>query len=69
MSKFVCTACLKQFSGRSTFDAHRTGSHVRRTRRCLTDSEMIDRGMFCDVRSIWRTVARAQPVHWQRRRA
>jgi hypothetical protein len=42
--KVQCSGCKRFFVGLHAFDTHRVGSFQARTRRCLRDGEMYDRG-------------------------
>jgi hypothetical protein len=44
--KCGCANCSEMFSSVSVFDAHRTGDYRRRTRRCLTHEEMVEKGFI-----------------------
>lgn len=55
MARSECTVCNLVFSSAHSFDKHRTGDHVERTRRCLTVDEMKDKGMAQNEKGIWVT--------------
>lgn len=49
----LCTSCGQDFGGERAFDLHRVGDHDHlfspdhpEGRRCLTEQEMIERGMY-----------------------
>lgn len=53
--KVQCGGCGKYFGGNSLFEQHRTGSVLDGKRRCMTDEEMIARGLaweWCMVKMI-----------------
>jgi len=52
-----CPTCKAYFGAVSTFDSHRVGSYrVSGDRRCLTPTEMADKGWAMDSRGYWRTM-------------
>ena len=53
--KSVCTACRLVFSSVSAFDMHRVGPYNPPGRRCLTDREMLNKGMVRNNRGVWTT--------------
>jgi hypothetical protein len=53
-----CGGCGLMFASVEAFEVHRSGSHVQRTRRCLTPQEMRAKGMARNERSAWRMPAR-----------
>jgi hypothetical protein len=54
MVRCGCANCPEMFSSVSVFDAHRTGDYRRRTRRCLTPEEMLEKGLRL-VNGTWTT--------------
>ena len=42
--KTLCAGCDKHFASNTEFDAHRAGSYVPSTRRCMLTSEMLSAG-------------------------
>lgn len=57
-----CQGCGAQFNSTAAFDKHRTGNYgtVREPgdRRCLTESEMLSKGMAVNGRGRWVTALR-----------
>ena len=51
-SRNQCGGCKKYFNSNSAFTKHRTGKHGI-DRRCMTDEEMIGRGMFINNAGWW----------------
>ena len=49
-----CGACGQYFARTAGFTQHRTGSFTDDTRRCLSVSEMQERGFQLDVSGFWR---------------
>lgn len=55
MSRGTCNVCKQIFSSESAFDMHRVGefhrhgkvnqSHPTNSRRCMTNTEMLEKGM------------------------
>lgn len=45
-SRCICPTCRLVFSGESTFDRHRVGSHQHDERRCLSIREMASKDLF-----------------------
>lgn len=41
----LCTGCNRDFTSVTAFDAHRTGSFSKRSRRCMTKAEMQAHGL------------------------
>ena len=63
-----CPGCLELFNSLTAFDAHRTGAfgrlatagnYIPSTRRCLSEAEMVARGMSRNARGFWITRIRA----------
>lgn len=50
-----CSACRELFNSPAAFDAHRTGSHTKGERRCLTTAEIQERGMPRNADGYWIT--------------
>lgn len=48
-----CTGCGRLFNSTHAFEKHRTGAHGI-DRRCMTEAEMLDRGMVLGADSFWR---------------
>lgn len=73
MAISVCGQCGVTFNSVGAFDAHRTGAfEVRdgkgkvvkaKTRRCLTEQEMRDRGMEPNEHGRWITAAMPEGLH------
>ena len=55
MARSECAACRYVFSSLSSFDKHRTGSLSDKTRRCMTEEEMIKAEMVKNGKGIWAT--------------
>lgn len=52
-NRCYCRSCDKYFSRISVFDKHRTGEFGK-DRRCMTDDEMVAKGMHTDALGVWR---------------
>ena len=52
-AKSICGKCGKTFISLEAFDAHRTGSFQRKTRRCLMAQEMCAAGMAQNSKGWW----------------
>ena len=55
-----CRSCEQDFGGVHAFDMHRTGKHEHLYsdehpdgRRCLTETEMLARGMYLNAQGRW----------------
>jgi hypothetical protein len=48
-----CTGCSRDFTSVTAFDAHRTGSHRARSRRCMTTQEMAWSGLELKASGKW----------------
>jgi hypothetical protein len=48
-----CRGCKRYFNSNGAFDKHRTGDHGV-DRRCMTDEEMIAKGMVLRDDGFWR---------------
>ena len=48
-----CPTCKFFFNSNSAFDFHRTGSHEKHERRCLTALEMTKKGMVIAKSGFW----------------
>lgn len=48
-----CPACGKYFNSNGAFDKHRIGQHGV-NRRCMSDAEMLESGMFLGDDEFWR---------------
>lgn len=48
-----CAGCGEYFGGERAFDLHRTGSHEKRERRCLSQSGMRDAGLSLNAKGYW----------------
>lgn len=55
-----CTGCHATFTGTTSGDMHRVGEHGV-DRRCLTDEEMLTKGMTQNPRGFW-TTGREMPL-------
>jgi hypothetical protein len=53
--KSTCGACGRIFSSISSFDKHRVGRFEPMERRCLTEPEMLQRGMTKNEKGWWTT--------------
>ena len=51
-NKNQCPSCATYFNSNTAFDKHRTGQHGL-NRRCRTQQEMLDLGMFINVYGYW----------------
>tara|TARA_R110000868_G_scaffold387130_1_gene655647 strand:+ start:774 stop:992 length:219 start_codon:yes stop_codon:yes gene_type:complete len=49
-----CPTCEQYFTRNSVFDKHRTGSFAKEQRRCLSEPEMLDLGMYKGEDGFWR---------------
>jgi len=49
-----CAACSARFNSVVAFERHRTGKYGH-DRRCLTESEMLDKGMAVNSAGYWVT--------------
>lgn len=56
-----CTGCHESFNSDGAFDKHRTQGGD--TRRCLTATEMTDKGMLLNAKGWWITSAYTGPAH------
>ena len=56
-----CPTCHETFTGNQSGEMHRTGRHGTTTgpdrRRCLTEAEMLNKGMIRDERGRWKSTA------------
>ena len=48
-----CQGCGQLFNSGHAFEKHRTGEHGK-DRRCMTDAEMLAKGMHKGADSFWR---------------
>lgn len=48
-----CPSCLEYFNSNTGFDSHRTGSHAKQQRRCLTVAEIEETGMKLNDAGYW----------------
>ena len=48
-----CPGCGKYFKSTHAFDKHRTGEHKNNQRRCLTEDEMLEKGMVLNKNGWW----------------
>lgn len=70
MARSNCSGCSETFSSESSFNMHRVGSygdaiydekgkvvvrHTKHDRRCLSESDMLSKGMVKNERGIWTT--------------
>jgi hypothetical protein len=53
-----CGGCGLTFVSVEAFEAHRSGSHIQRSRRCLTPQEMRAKGMAYNECGAWRMPVR-----------
>lgn len=53
--KSICGACGRIFSSVSSFDKHRVGKFEPMERRCLSEQEMLDKGMTKNDKGWWTT--------------
>ena len=54
-----CQGCKAYFNSTYAFDKHRTGKHGH-DRRCLTEAEMLEKGMSVNKDGFW--ITKAMPV-------
>jgi hypothetical protein len=61
-----CQGCKQFFNSTAAFDKHRTGQHGV-DRRCLTEPEMLDKGMAKNSAEFWvgSPMANAGDRYWQ----
>lgn len=50
-----CAGCELYFNSEGAFTKHRTGSYSGRTRRCMTEAEMLEAGMVKNDSGYWVT--------------
>lgn len=55
-----CTGCDRLFNSTHAFEKHRYGDHGV-DRRCMTETEMLSKGMFLGTDGFWR--GSAMPAH------
>lgn len=48
-----CQGCKRYFNSTHAFDKHRTGDHGK-DRRCMTEAEMLAKGMVLGDDGFWR---------------
>lgn len=48
-----CSVCGLLFNSTSAFDKHRVGSHMPDERRCLSVTEMREKGMEINAKGRW----------------
>lgn len=53
-----CTGCGELFNSTHAFELHRTGEHAGNQRRCLTPTQMQERGMVKNATGWWISHAR-----------
>lgn len=53
MPKSLCRGCHQMFTSLSAFDLHRTGKFENNKRRCLTEQEMLAKGMVQNAKGWW----------------
>lgn len=51
--KNQCPSCKLYFNSTAAFDRHRSGTFTPNTRRCLTVTEMLEKGMAQNARGWW----------------
>jgi len=56
----LCRKCGVVFNSTRAFDKHRIGEHGV-SRRCMTEEEMLAKGMAVNARGLWVTALRATP--------
>ncbi len=49
----ICSGCGNNFHSVSAFDSHRTGSYHKKARTCLTEVEMLQKGMIQQKNGSW----------------
>ena len=52
------------FTSLSAFDLHRTGKYERKKRRCMTEQEMLDKGMVQHEKGRWMRSAFDGALPW-----
>jgi len=64
--KSNCRGCNKVFGGVEAFDMHRTDPYMPRgSRRCMTDEEMLSKGLHQSKKGWWvRTYRKKAIVAW-----
>ncbi len=50
-----CSGCGKDFGGVHGFDLHRAGSYTSGTRHCLSDEQIVQKGLILSERGVWLT--------------
>lgn len=58
----LCRSCGLVFRSTAAFDKHRTGSHPKGDRRCLTPTEMLEQGMAKNTRGMWVTALMEEDI-------
>jgi hypothetical protein len=53
MPKSYCCGCGRTFASLSAFDLHRTGKFQHKMRRCLTEQNMLAKGMVQNAKGWW----------------
>jgi hypothetical protein len=64
MPKSWCTVCKHTFTTVRAFDLHRAGSFRQRTRRCMTEQEMLAKGMTRSRKGWWVAATRGKVPPW-----
>ena len=64
MPKSLCTGCHRIFASLSAFDLHRTGKFERKKRRCMTEQQMLTRGMVQNAKGWWMRSAFDGQLPW-----
>lgn len=64
----LCTGCGRKFRSVSAFDLHRTGSYYRRERKCISEAEMIQKGMVQQKNGCWSSAGpESSIVAWEKK--
>ena len=64
MPKSHCGGCHQMFTSLSAFDMHRTGKFERKKRRCLTEQDMLAKGMVQNTKGWWMRSAFDREIPW-----
>ncbi len=64
MPKSLCRGCHQMFTSLSAFDMHRTGKFERKMRRCLTEQDMLAKGMVQNAKGWWMRAAFDGEIPW-----
>ena len=59
-----CRGCGRYFNSTGAFDAHRTGDFTQTTRHCLTEKQMLRKGMQLGGTGFWIRRAHTGRADW-----